>query len=49
MTKELKRQGLAAIDHNPPISDEHLKAIYAYLTQNMEDAKILQYKVNLFI
>ncbi|XP_062607914.1 uncharacterized protein LOC134269726 [Saccostrea cucullata] len=49
MTKELKRQGRAAIDHHPPISDEHLEVIYEHLTQNLEDAKMLQYKVFLDI
>lgn len=43
--KELKKQGLAVIDHYLAITDQHLEAIYDYLTKRLEDAQILQYKV----
>ncbi|XP_033759203.1 uncharacterized protein LOC117341461 [Pecten maximus] len=46
MSKELKRQGLAAVNHHPPVSDGDLKNLYHYLLQgNLEDAQLLQYKV----
>lgn len=46
MTKELKRQGLAVVNHHPPISDGDLKHVYQFLLQdNLEDPQMLQYKV----
>jgi hypothetical protein len=47
ISKELKKQGLAVINHYPAISDDHLEAIYDYLTPRLEDAQTLQYKVNI--
>jgi hypothetical protein len=47
MTKELKRVGLAAIEHHPPIDDSDLEKMYDYFCQNLEDAQLLQYKVSL--
>lgn len=50
MGKELKRQGLAAVDHHPPISDSDLSKVYEYLLKdNLEDPQLLQYKVNILI
>jgi flagellar motor component MotA len=38
MTKELKRVGLAAIEHHSPIEDSDLEKMYDYFCQNLEDA-----------
>lgn len=48
MTKELKRVGLAAIDHHPSIEDSDIEKMYAYFCQNLEDPQLLQYKVIFF-
>ena len=46
MVKELKRNGLAAVDHHSAIEDEDLERMYHYFCQDLEDAQLLQYKVN---
>lgn len=46
MTKELKRLGLAAIEHYPAITDCDMEKMYQYFCQNLDDAQLLQYKVN---
>lgn len=45
--KELKRVGLAAVDHYPPIADQDLEKMYDLFAQNMDNPQILQYKVGL--
>ena len=35
MTKELKKQDLAVVEHYPAISDEHLDSIYTYLLTDL--------------
>ena len=45
MTKELKKAGKAVVEHYPPIEENDLKTIYAYVTSNLEDPQLLQYKV----
>ena len=49
MSKELKRQGLAVVNHHPPISDGDLKSLYQYLLGGIleDSSQLLQYKVNL--
>lgn len=49
MTKELKKQGLANVEHFPAISDEDLEKIYSHLSSDLDDAQLLQYKVFLDI
>ena len=44
MTMEMKRQGFAAIDHHPPISEQDLLKLYEYLVSS-DDAVVLQHKV----
>ncbi|VDI10339.1 Hypothetical predicted protein [Mytilus galloprovincialis] len=44
MTKELKRLGLAAIEHHPSIEESDIE-MYSYFCKNLEDAQLLQYKV----
>ncbi|XP_071180979.1 uncharacterized protein [Mytilus edulis] len=45
MTKELKRLGLAAIEHHPSIEESDIEKMYSYFCKNLEDAQLLQYKV----
>ena len=35
MTKELKKQGLAVVEHYSAISNEHLDSIYTYLLTDL--------------
>jgi len=44
--KELKRVGLAAIEHYPSIADEDLQKMYSYFSRNIDDPQVLQHKVN---
>jgi hypothetical protein len=45
MGKELKKLGLAAVNHYPPIEDTYLAKIYTLFASNPDDAQLLQYKV----
>ncbi|XP_021348603.1 uncharacterized protein LOC110447319 [Mizuhopecten yessoensis] len=45
MTKELKRQGKAVVEHHPPINDDDLETLYAYLSSDRESRQLLQYNV----
>lgn len=48
VTKELKKQGLAVVNHHPSITDDDLERMYGFLTtDNLEDPQLLQYKVNI--
>ena len=44
--KDLKRVGLAAIEHYPSIAEEDLQKMYSYFSRNIDDSQVLQYKVN---
>jgi len=44
--KELKRVGLAAIEHYPSIADGDLQKMYSYFSRNIDDPQVLQHKVN---
>ena len=46
MAKELKRVGLAAIDHHPSIEERDIEKMYSYFCNNLDDAQLLQYKVS---
>lgn len=43
--KDLKKQGFTVLEHFPAITDQHMEAIYDYLTKRLKDAQILYYKV----
>jgi hypothetical protein len=45
MTKELIKAGKAVVEHYPRIEENYLKTMYAYVTSNLEDPQLLQYKV----
>lgn len=46
MTKELKRKGLAVVDHYPAIAEADMRKMYEYFCSDLENAQKLQYKVN---
>jgi hypothetical protein len=48
MMKELKKVGLAAVEHFPPIEDDDMEKMYRYFCHNLNDAQLLQYKVIFF-
>ncbi|XP_052098825.1 uncharacterized protein LOC127733511 [Mytilus californianus] len=45
MTKELKRLGLAAVEHYPAIADVDMEKMYMFFCTDLESPKMLQYKV----
>ncbi|XP_063442973.1 uncharacterized protein LOC134723282 [Mytilus trossulus] len=45
MTKELKRLGLAAVEHYPAIADADMEKMYMFFCKDLESPKMLQYKV----
>lgn len=45
MTKELKRLGLAAVEHYPAIADADIEKMYMFFCKDLESPKMLQYKV----
>ena len=45
MTKELIKAGKAVVENYPHIEENYLKTMYAYVTSNLEDPQLLQYKV----
>jgi hypothetical protein len=45
MTKELKKAGKVVVEHYPHTEENDLKTMYAYVTSNLEDPQLLQYKV----
>ena len=49
MSVELKKEGLAEVEHYPSISEEHLERIYCFLTMDIENAQFLQYKVRFYL
>ena len=48
MSKELKRQGLAAIEHHPSIAPADMKKMYDYFCSDLSNNQKLQYKVTFF-
>lgn len=45
MAKELKRQGLSAIEHYPTIAEADMEKMYNYLCSDLSNSQKLQYKV----
>ena len=43
--EDLKRQGLAKVEHKPPICEEDLKKLYESTAVGLNDPKMLQNKV----
>jgi hypothetical protein len=46
MGKELKKLGLAAVNHYPVIEDTYLAKMYTLFASNTDDAQLFQYKVS---
>ena len=49
MSVEMKKEGLAEVEHCPSMTEEYLERINCFLTMDIENAQLLQYKVRFYL